>query len=138
METHDEECLFLVSLQCVVYQVQTGCEYYYSNDSVSTYLKYLPISNIKQTPLLKVMGLDRLNSRQKAVSDGYLTLWTAIQWMPPTDVSIFPTVEPFGSSLVSRITDQKLAAEYAYNELYEQTQVEAKGVCREEQIPAQG
>jgi cell surface protein SprA len=101
-------------------------EYYYSNDSVSTYLKYLPISNIKQTPLLKVMGLDRLNSRQKAVSDGYFDFVDGYTVDATNGRIYFPTVEPFGSSLVSRITDQKLAAEYAYNELYEQTQVEAK------------
>ena len=84
------------------------------------------------------MGLDRLNSRQKAVSDGYFDFVDGYTVDATNGRIYFPTVEPFGSSLVSRITDQKLAAEYAYNELYEQTQVEAKEYAEKEQIPAQG
>lgn len=101
-------------------------EYYYSNDSISSYLKYLPISNIKKTPLIKVMNLDRLNSRQKGAPDGYFDFIDGYTVDASNGRIYLPSVEPFGSFLISKIDDKELAKQYAYTELYEMTQSDAK------------
>ncbi|MBR6103514.1 MAG: cell surface protein SprA [Paludibacteraceae bacterium] len=101
-------------------------EYYYSNDSISSYLKYLPISNIKKTPLIKVLNLDRLNSKHKAVSDGYFDFVDGYTVDATNGRIYLPSVEPFGSGLINKIDDKELAKQYAFTELYELTQSDAK------------
>lgn len=101
-------------------------EYYYSNDSISSYLKYLPISNIKKTPLIKVLNLDRLNSKHKAVSDGYFDFVDGYTVDATNGRIYLPSVEPFGSGLISKIEDKELAKQYAFTELYEYTQSDAR------------
>lgn len=101
-------------------------KYYYSNDSVSSYLKYLPISNIKKTPLVKVLNLDRLNSRNKAISDGYFDFVDGYTVDANNGRIYLPSVEPFGQYLIGKIEDKELAKQYAFTELYQMTQTEAK------------
>lgn len=113
-------------------------EYYFSNDSISSYLKYLPISNVKQTPLVKVLGLDRLNSRQKAISDGYFDFVDGYTVDAKNGRIYFPSVEPFGKYLIDKISDKELAKKYAYTELYEKTQIEAKEFSEKDKFMLRG
>ncbi len=101
-------------------------QYYYSNDSISSYLKYLPISNIKKTPLIKVLNLDRLNSKHKAISDGYFDFVDGYTVDATNGRIYLPSVEPFGSGLINKINDKELAKQYAFTELYEYTQSDAR------------
>ena len=113
-------------------------EYYYSDDSTSSYLKYLPISNIKQTPLIKVLGLDRLNSRNKAVSDGYYDFIDGYTVDAKNGRIYLPSVEPFGKYLQSKIEDKTLAEKYTYPELYAMTQTEAKEYTEKDKFILKG
>lgn len=100
--------------------------YNYQNDSISTYMPYIPEGNIKNTILLRVLNLDRLNPRLQAMPDGnfdYIEGYTVIS---SNGRIIFPTVEPFGKTLASKITDKTLAEKFAFRELYEYTKTEAK------------
>lgn len=113
-------------------------EYYYSDDSISSYLKYLPVSNIKKTPLVKVLGLDRLNSRSKAVSDGFFDFVDGYTVDAKNGRIYFPSVEPFGSYLASKITDKEVAKKYAFDELYDMTQTEAKEYTEKDKFVLRG
>ncbi len=113
-------------------------EYYYTNDSISSYLKYLPISNIKKTPLVKVLNLDRLNSRQKAVSDGYFDFVDGYTVDATNGRVYLPSVEPFGRYLIDKIEDKDLAKQYAFTELYEMTQIEAKEYAEKDKFRLAG
>ncbi|MBO5989214.1 MAG: cell surface protein SprA [Paludibacteraceae bacterium] len=102
--------------------------YNYQNDSISTYMPYIPEGNIKNTILLRVLDLDRLNPRLRAMPDGnfdYIEGYTVIS---SNGRIIFPTVEPFGKTLRNKITDKAIADKFAFDELYELTKTEAKEV----------
>ena len=102
--------------------------YNYQNDSISTYMPYIPEGNIQNTILLRVLDLDRLNPRLRAMPDGnfdYIEGYTVIS---SNGRIIFPTVEPFGKTLRNKITDKAIADKFAFDELYELTKTEAKEV----------
>ncbi|MCQ2234384.1 MAG: cell surface protein SprA [Paludibacteraceae bacterium] len=105
-------------------------EYYYSNDSLSTYMKYLPEGAIAKKPLIKLMDLDRLNSKRKASPDGYYDFVDGYTVDARNGRVIFPTVEPFGRSLIEQIKrsggSNALAEKFAFTELYDSLQVDAK------------
>ena len=98
----------------------------YRNDSVGTELQYLPESQIKGKQLLRVLSLDRLDSRNNASPDGkfdYVEGYTAIS---SSGRIIFPLLEPFGTSLKAAIGDDAIAEKYIFQELYDSTLVNAQ------------
>ena len=98
----------------------------YRNDSVGTELQYLPESVIKGKQLLRVMNLDRLDSRNKPSPDGkfdYIEGYTALSG---SGRIIFPVLEPFGDYLRQAIGDDAIAAKYTFQELYDSTLVNAQ------------
>ncbi len=98
----------------------------YRNDSVGTELQYLPESKIKGKQLLRVMNLDRLDSRNNNSRDGkfdYIEGYTALS---SSGRVIFPVLEPFGEHLRQSIGDDQIAGKYIYQELYDSTLVNAQ------------
>lgn len=98
----------------------------YKNDSVGTELQYISEGNIKNKNLLRVMNLDRLDSRNNPNPDGkfdYVEGYTAIS---STGRIIFPVLEPFGSHLRKAIGNDAIADKYVYQELYDSTLVIAQ------------
>ena len=98
----------------------------YRNDSVGTELQYLPESTIKGKQLLRVMNLDRLDSRKNASPDGkfdYVEGYTALSG---SGRIIFPVLEPFGDYLRRAIGDDVIASKYTLQELYDSTLVNAQ------------
>ena len=98
----------------------------YRNDSVGTDMQYLMEGNIKGKQLLRVMGLDRLDSRNNASPDGrfdYVEGYTALS---SSGRIIFPVLEPFGSHLARELGDPRLAEKYVFQELYDSTLVSAQ------------
>lgn len=98
----------------------------YRNDSVGTEMQYLMEGDIKGKQLLRVMHLDRLDSRNNASPDGrfdYVEGYTALS---STGRIIFPVLEPFGSHLANAIGDTKVAEKYIFQELYDSTLVSAQ------------
>ncbi len=99
----------------------------YQSDTTGTYLTYLPEEKLKQTTLLKVMGLDRLDANMKPHSNGQFDF---VQGYTVSAGRIFlPSAEPFGDYLRNYLTQKgmgDLADRYCFDQLYDSTKTVAK------------
>lgn len=98
----------------------------YENDSVGTSINYLKEGNVANKLLLRVLRLDRLDSRQNANPDGKFDFVDGYTVLPAIGRIIFPSLEPFGSFLKKQIGNDAIAAKYVYQELYDSTQTVAR------------
>ncbi len=93
----------------------------YKNDSSGVYVNYITEGDIKNQLLLKVMNLDRLDSRQEPQPDGKFDFVEGFTMYSSNGRLIFPVVEPFGSHLRKKIGNDAIADRYCYQELYDST-----------------
>lgn len=110
----------------------------YRNDSIGTDLQYLNESRIKGKQLLRVMNLDRLDSKNNPTPDGkfdYIEGYTAIS---STGRIIFPVLEPFGSHLYDTIGDPLIAQKYVFQELYDSTLIVAEEMSEKNKFTLTG
>ena len=98
----------------------------YRNDSVGTEMQYLMEGAIKGKQLLRVMNLDRLDSRNNPSPDGRFDFVEGYTVLSSTGRVIFPVLEPFGSHLAKEIADTRIADKYVFQELYDSTLVSAQ------------
>jgi len=98
----------------------------YRNDSVGTELQYLNEGKIKNEILLRVMNLDRLDTKNAANPDGKFDYVEGLTVQSATGRIIFPVLEPFGSHLKKAIGNDAIAQKYIYPELYDSTLVVAQ------------
>ena len=98
----------------------------YRNDSVGTEMQYLMEGPIKGKQLLRVMNLDRLDSRNNSSPDGRFDYVEGYTVISSTGRIIFPVLEPFGSHLANALGDPALAEKYVFQELYDSTLVDAQ------------
>ena len=103
----------------------------FQSDSSGVYLTYLPHDKIKSTPLLRIMGLDRLDANNRSNSDGrfdYIEGYTISKGR-----IIFPVSEPFGAHLRRWIeakgTGKAVADRFVFEELYDSTKTVAKRIA---------
>lgn len=85
----------------------------------------------KGIPLIRLMGLDKVNYQADPVPDGMFDFIDNAATQGGTIQSTngrvyFPTVEPFGKDLRSLITDPVLANKYAFDSLYTLTKQQAQ------------
>ncbi len=97
----------------------------YHNDTTGAYLNYITEGNCKNQLLLKVMNLDRLDSKQQTRPDGKFDYVEGYTVNSSTGRVIFPVVEPFGSHLRKAIGNDAIADKYVFQELYDSTLVVA-------------
>ena len=97
----------------------------YQDDETGNSINYIPEGNLSEEILLQVMELDNLNSQLDRESDGVFDYIEGITIEPSKGRLIFPVLEPFGSHLKSKFTDQALAERYVFQELYDSTQTKA-------------
>ena len=110
----------------------------YRNDSVGTEMQYLMEGDIKGKQLLRVMNLDRLDSRNNASPDGrfdYVEGYTALS---SSGRIIFPVLEPFGSHLAQAIGNPTIAEKYIFQELYDSTLVSAQELSEKNKFVLMG
>ncbi len=85
---------------------------------------------IKDQPLIRLLGLDRLNQNNDQQPDGNFDFVENITIDPELGTVIFPVLEPFGSKLRSVITEgapeQELVSKYVYDALYTTTKADAE------------
>jgi cell surface protein SprA len=93
----------------------------YQSDSVGTALTYLNEGDVKNQLLLRVMGLDRLNTNGEAYPDGVFDFKEGYTVQTTNGRIIFPVLEPFGSHLRKKIGNNSLADKYVFEELYDST-----------------
>ena len=98
----------------------------YRNDSVGTDMQYLMEGAIKGKQLIRVMGLDRLDTRNNASPDGRFDYVEGYTVVSSNGRIIFPVLEPFGSHLAREIGDARIAEKYVFQELYDSTLVSAQ------------
>ncbi|MBN2680937.1 MAG: cell surface protein SprA [Bacteroidales bacterium] len=106
----------------------------YQNDKTGSEINYLPEGAIANTILLKILNLDRTNSQGDASPDGQFDFLPGKTINPTNGRIYFPVLEPFGSHLRKKITDNNPANEelnaiadyYVFQELYDSTQSTAQ------------
>lgn len=101
----------------------------YLSDTTGVYLRYIPEGKINKTPLIKVMNLDRLNSKNQLGSDGFFDFVEGYTIQAQNGRIIFPVVEPFGSHLRKMIGDDRIADKYVFQELYDSTLTVARQIA---------
>lgn len=111
---------------------------YYQSDTAGTYISYLPDGKIKNVPLLRVMNLDSLNSKQLRHPDGIFDFVEGYTILSDNGRIIFPVKEPFGSYLESKIGNNVIAKKYVYKELYDSTLTVAQQVADKNKFKISG
>ena len=99
----------------------------YQSDSAGVYLSYLPEEQFKNTKLLQIMNLDRLDANNRTNPNGqfdYVDGYTISKGR-----IIFPVVEPFGSHLRTYLNSPTLADKYCFDALYDSTKTVAKQIA---------
>ena len=114
----------------------------YQSDTAGTYVYTIPEGNISDQTLLKVMNLDRLNSKNEAIpgggGDGFFDFVEGYTIVPNNGRIIFPVVEPFGTHLRAKIGDDAIADKYVYQELYDSTLTIAKQIAEKNKFVLRG
>ena len=114
----------------------------YQSDTTGTYVYTIPEGNIKDKTLLKVMNLDRLNSKNEAIpgggGDGFFDFVDGYTIVSSNGRIIFPVVEPFGSHLREKIGNDAIADKYVYQELYDSTLTVAKQIAEKNKFLLRG
>lgn len=111
---------------------------YYDSDSTGSRLTYLPESDIKNTPLLRIMNLDRLDDNNNPHPNGKFDFIDNYTVLTSAGKIIFPVVEPFGSHLRKVIGNDEIARKYVFQELYDSTRVVAKRIANKDKFILMG
>ncbi len=117
----------------------------YKGDADGVANGFFTQGSLKGIPLIRVMGLDRLNQQQDPSPDG---IFDFIDDAATTGGTInssngriyFPTVEPFGKDLRSAFPDdeQSLADTYAFDSLYTMTKTMAQQITNKNKFYLDG
>ena len=108
---------------------QFKLDIYYNSDSTGSRLTYIPESALKNSPLLRLMNLDRLDDKNNPHPNGKFDFIEKYTVQASNGRIIFPVVEPFGSHLRKVIGDDAVADKYVFQELYDSTRVVAKRIA---------
>ena len=111
---------------------------YYKSDTAGTTLAYMPVGNIKDQTLLKVMNLDRLDNNNEANPNGFFDFIEGYTVLSSTGRVIFPVVEPFGSHLKAKIGNIPDVDKYVYQELYDSTLTVARQFAEKNKFVIKG
>jgi len=87
--------------------------------------------SVKGIPIIRLMGMDRLNQQQDPYPDGVFDFIDGADLNGGTVVSrngriYFPTIEPFGKDLRAVIPEPEIADKYAFDSLYTMTKTMAQ------------
>ena len=86
-------------------------------------------TNTKDVPLVRLFGLDRLNSNNDPQPDGNFDYITGLTVREESGLIVFPVLEPFGSKLESYFNpdaEAYLINKYVYDTLYNTTKADAE------------
>lgn len=99
----------------------------YTGDDEGVANGFFNLGSQKGIPLIRLMGLDRLNQQQDPSPDGIFDFIDNADVAGGTIVSqngriFFPTIEPFGKDLRAVLTEPEVADRYCFDSLYTMTQ----------------
>ncbi len=108
---------------------------YYASDSLGTNITYLPEASLKGTTLLRLMNLDRLDANNtKETPNGSFDFVQGYTVDASSGRIFFPSVEPFGNYLRSKIGNDAIADKYVFQELYDSTKTVAKQMAEKDKF----
>ncbi|CAG4990158.1 hypothetical protein DYBT9275_00465 [Dyadobacter sp. CECT 9275] len=87
-------------------------------------------SSIANVPLIRLLGLDRLNPVNDLQPDGNFDFVDKLTVDTKTGRIIFPVLEPFGSTLSRKFGagEDQYRSKYVFNELYRTTMIDAQQI----------
>lgn len=110
----------------------------YQSDNAGVYLNYIPDGRINKKPLLQVMNLDRLDSKNQPNPNGFFDFVEGYTVNSQNGRIFFPVVEPFGKHLSTAIGDKVIAEKYVFQELYDSTKTVAKQIAEKNKFRLTG
>ena len=110
----------------------------YQNDTSGVFLNYITEGAIANQLLLRVMNLDRLDSRNEPHPDGFFDFVEGQTIFSQAGKIIFPVAEPFGSHLRKKIGNNAIADKYVFQELYDSTLTVARQIAEKNKFILQG
>lgn len=110
----------------------------YQSDTTGIYINYIPEGAIANKILLKVMNLDRLDSKNEPYADGFYDFVEGFTILSDNGKVIFPVVEPFGSHLRKAINNDAIANKYVFQELYDSTITVARQIAEKNKFILRG
>ncbi len=113
----------------------------YLSDTTGVYMSYLPEGAYKDTTLLRVMNLDRLDDNEKMHPNGRFDFLDGYTIQTNTGRIVFPVAEPFGKWLRKKLEKKfgkDMADKYCYDELYDSTKIKAKQVSEKNKFVLTG
>ena len=125
----------------------------YRNDKTGVPVNYISEVNenhispdVQKQPLLKVLELDNLDTRNEPNPDGFFDYVEGLTINSRNGRIYFPLLEPFGSDLRRKITDSvqasseasRIADKYVFEELYDSTRTRAEQVAEKSKFFLKG
>ena len=106
----------------------------FQSDTVGVYLTYIPEPQVKNRPLIRLLGADHLDQNNKPNPDGYFDF---VDGYTVSNGRVFlPSAEPFGSYLREQLrragVDAMTAEKYVFSQLYDSTKTTAKQVAEKD------
>lgn len=108
------------------------------SDSTGVYVSYIPEPGLKDSKILSLMGLDRLDNNQKRNPNGYFDYVEGYTVNSTYGRVYFPVVEPFGSNLRKYFRSDAVAEKYVYQELYDSTRTVARQIAEKNKYVLMG
>ncbi len=124
----------------------------YRDDKTGIPVNYLSVTdttamsaNVQEKPLLKVLELDNLDSRNESNADGQFDFIEGLTINSRNGRVYFPILEPFGSDLRKKITDDsndilknRTADKFVFQELYDSTRTKAEQIAEKNKFTLKG
>lgn len=112
----------------------------YKDDLTGMDNPYLQEGNLANIPLIRVLGLDRLNPVNDLQPDGNFDFVEGISIDSKTGRIIFPVLEPFGSDLAKKFdaSSEDLKRKYVFSQLYTTTMIDAQQVSEKNKFFLKG
>jgi cell surface protein SprA len=110
----------------------------YKDDATGIDNPTLQTSNLRDIPLIRLMGLDRLNPVNDPQPDGNFDFVEGITVDSKTGRIIFPVLEPFGATLSAKFDSDADRSKYVFNELYRTTMIDAQQVSEKNKFFLKG
>lgn len=125
---------------------------FYRNDKTGVPVNYISETDtnvissfVQKQPLLKVLGLDNMDTRNEPNPDGVFDYVEGVTINSRNGRIYFPLLEPFGSDLRDKIigddndvAHQKTADKYVFQELYDSTQTRAEQIAEKNKFFLKG
>jgi cell surface protein SprA len=125
---------------------------FYRSDKTGVPVNYISESDtstissfVQKQPLLKVLGLDNMDTRNEPNPDGVFDYVEGVTINSKNGRIYFPLLEPFGSDLRDKIIGtsndiehQRTANKYVFQELYDSTQTRAEQIAEKNKFLLKG